>query len=229
MDNVPTNEQDPAAPLAPERQHPEPLFNAPAIVLVLCGTLLACHAALAFGLLQQDQIVDAYALTSQSLAGHRWITLISYAFLHSGWMHLLVNTGFLLAFGTAPARLFGDDLRGSAVFTAFFLVCGALAGLGYALVQTSHAWGIIGASGAVAGMAGVTARMLNTNGRLGPPWGRPFFGMTAMWVLINVAIGLIGFDGQLVAWQAHLIGYAAGVGLVDIFWRLAGKREPITQ
>ncbi len=43
--------------------------------------------------------------------------------------------------------------------------------------------------------------------------------------VINVVVGMIGVIGALnVAWEAHLIGYLAGLLLIGPFARLAGVR-----
>ena len=89
----------------------EPLFRAPLVVLSLCVILIGVHATLWFGNFNGRQILADFALTSQAIAARRWTTLFSYMFLHAGWTHVLMNTGFALAFGAAPARLFGRGQR----------------------------------------------------------------------------------------------------------------------
>jgi membrane associated rhomboid family serine protease len=212
----------------------EPLFRAPAAVLFLVTLLIGVHAALALSPVSEGRVLAEYALTGQSLGARRWVPLFTYMLLHGSWAHVLLNSAFLLAFGAAPARLFGRDLRGSAVFLGFFLICGVAAGLGYAVIQPDRSWAVVGASGAVAGLMGATARMLNPGGRLGPPWGRGFAVMAISWVALN---GLLAFGGPAellsggvpVAWQAHIIGFFVGAALVGLFWGLAGRRDPITQ
>jgi membrane associated rhomboid family serine protease len=212
----------------------EPLFRAPMAVLFVCAALIGAHAALTYGPVRYAQVIDQYALTGQAMAERRWLPLFSYMALHGSWMHVALNCVFCLAFGTAPARLFGRDLRGAAVFVGFFLACGAIAGLLYAAIQPDRNWAAIGASAAVSGLMGATARMLHPGGRLGPPWGRGFFSMALSWLVINAFVGLTGLGSGLgpgvpVAWQAHIFGFAVGAGLIDLFWGLAGRRDPITQ
>jgi membrane associated rhomboid family serine protease len=162
------------------------------------------------------------------LAKGQWVTLATFNFLHADWLHVGMNSAFALAFGAGPARLFGPGVRASLVFLAFFLVCGALSGLGYAMLPQSGPWALVGASGAVSGLMGATARLIGGHG-LGPPWGRAFFSMAGSWVVINLLIGFTPLgqafaeSGQI-AWEAHLIGFAVGAALVGIFARLAGWR-----
>jgi membrane associated rhomboid family serine protease len=183
---------------------------------------------------REGRVLADYALTGQGLAARRWAPLFTYMLLHGSWAHVLLNCAFLLAFGAAPARLFGRSWRGSLVFLAFFVTCGVASGLGYAAIQPDHNWAVVGASGAVAGLMGATARMLTPGGRLGPPWGRGFVAMAISWVGLNAlfAIGGLGevlSGGLPVAWQAHIIGFFVGAALVGLFWGLAGRRDPITQ
>jgi membrane associated rhomboid family serine protease len=204
------------------------------MLIAIAAVLLVCHAAVSFIDPDGSRIVERYALTSDSLREGRWITLVTFNFLHGSWLHVGLNSAFALAFGAAPARLFGRDLRGGLTFVAFFLTCGVLSGLGYALLPHSGPWAAVGASGAVSGLTGATARMLTPGGRLGPPWGRNFIGMTLTWTVMNVILGLtpVGTmysEGLPIAWEAHLVGYAVGAALVGLFWRLSGRREPITQ
>jgi len=51
---------------------------------------------------------------------------------------------------------------------------------------------------------------------------------TAIWVGVNIVAGKMGLGtdggGEVVAWQAHLGGYAAGLLLAGVFNALAGPR-----
>jgi membrane associated rhomboid family serine protease len=47
---------------------------------------------------------------------------------------------------------------------------------------------------------------------------------TGFWLITNLIFGLMGFDGQTVAWQAHMGGYLFGlfaIGAVD--WLRFGR------
>ncbi len=63
--------------------------------------------------------------------------------------------------------------------------------------------------------------------------GPTVIGMTLAWVIANAVLGLSGLTpgaaGIPVAWQAHIIGYFAGLLLIGPFVRLAGPRVSITQ
>lgn len=215
----------------PDEPAREPLFRAPAVVLLTCAAMVGAHLWVWYGGQSVGQTLSAYALSSDSIDAGRWVTLLTYIFLHGGWMHVILNTAFCLAFGTGPARLFGRGWRGSATFLGFFLFCGTVTGLVFAAVQTERPWAMIGASGAVAGLMGATARMLEPGEVLSRPWSRSFLGMAIGWVVLNLILGFTAAGPALsggagIAWQAHLIGFAVGAGMIDLFWGLAGRRLP---
>ena len=171
---------------------------------------------------------DQWALTAPDLAQGRWVALLSHIFVHANWMHLGMNSVFILAFGAAVARFLGSTLSGALLFFLFFLVCGVVAGAGYAISEILAPFGLgrldfalVGASGAASGLMGATARLIEGRGGLGPLTGRTVVGMTAVWILINLALGLTGLTpgtaGAPIAWQAHIIGYFAGLFLIAPF------------
>jgi membrane associated rhomboid family serine protease len=55
--------------------------------------------------------------------------------------------------------------------------------------------------------------------------------MTLAWIVINAALGLSGLTpgaaGAPVAWQAHILGFAAGLLLIQpAAWIAKGSRPP---
>ena len=75
-----------------------------------------------------------------SRTNFHYFSLITYQFLHGGWMHIIVNMIFLLPFGKAV-----EDRMGHIGFGAFYLGCGAIGGL----VHLLSIGPVIGASGSV--------------------------------------------------------------------------------
>jgi len=150
--------------------------------------------------------------------------LLSYMFLHGGWVHVILNMWMLWIFGDNI-----EDVTGHFGFVVFYLLCGlAAVGLQMLFEQTSPV-PIIGASGAVAGVMGAYI-MLYPHGRvltLVPIVFIPLFlripsGLfLGVWFLSQVAAGLVsGGDGaQNVAWWAHVGGFVAGSGLIHWFRR----------
>ena len=78
------------------------------------------------------------------------LTLVTSQFLHAGFLHLGGNMLFLWVFGRAV-----EERLGSAVFLAFYLVAGAIAGLAQCLISANETVPLIGASGAIAAVLGV--------------------------------------------------------------------------
>ena len=134
-------------------------------------------------------------------------------FLHGGFEHILGNLWFLWIFGPAvEARLGGGR----------YLLTYLLAGVGAALTQAFFlpASGVpmIGASGAISGVAGAYFLLFPTAWILALVWPFPplfmwfpaaFF--LGYWVFIQLLYGLIGLPG--VAWWAHVGGFVVGYAL----------------
>jgi membrane associated rhomboid family serine protease len=217
---------------------PQPFLRLPMGVGILAGLLLALYAALSFvpsALYDYVLINFAFIPARYSpafLAAHnadagplaaRALPFVTYIFLHGSWTHVIINTVWLLAFGPVVSRRFGVWR-----FLAFFLLCG-IAG---AAVQLACNWGstdpVIGASAAISGLMGAAFRLLGRDGggvfrpqAMAPIFSRQILLISLVWVVINVVAGLTGLGAgpgvQLIAWQAHLGGYAAGLLLAGLF------------
>ena len=156
----------------------------------------------------------------------RAIPFVSYMALHGDITHLVINCLWLLAFGPIVARRFGAPL-----FLIFFLLCGvAAAGClsGPELGQRGPGGGRLGRHfGPDGGGDPHDARphapwMVAGEKRRWPrfcparSWCSQRFGS-----LINLVAAMmdLGTDGQrgLVAWQAHLGGFVAGLLLCGPF------------
>jgi membrane associated rhomboid family serine protease len=171
--------------------------------------------------------LEAHGINPGSIL-ERALPFVTYMFLHGSFMHVAVNSVWLLAFGPIVARRLG-----SLLFLLFFLVCG----VGGAAVHLACNWDstapVIGASAAISGLMAAGFRMLpvpaqEQRGPLAPIFSPRSLRWTALWVIVNVIAGVtgLGTGGQveLVAWQAHLGGYAAGLLLAGPFDALAGGR-----
>ncbi len=205
----------------------EPVFNAP-------WPALAIALAIVASFLIQGRIAEpvwlGYALTPSDLFTYgRWEVLFTALFLHGGWIHTLMNAAGGLAFGAPVARLFGLGARGGIVLFLFYLLCGAFSGLGFALVHPEGLNPVIGASGAVSGLMGAASRLIDRRGALGPILGPTPIAMGGAWIVINLVFGLTtltpGAGGASIAWEAHLVGYFAGLLLVGPVSRLAAARR----
>lgn len=227
-------------------------INAPTIVLALIASFVVIHLYRAFAAPEADLrfvftfafIPVRFAVASDVAnnllgggAGAKLWTFFSYMFLHADWLHLAVNSFWMLAFGSVLARRFGA-IR----FVVFSLICAA-AGAG---VHLYFYWGevvpVIGASAAISGqMAGAVrfifarpsnllqaSRMHSEHMRaesltevLRNPRALIFL---TVWAGVNLFFGLNSSEvpgvGAQVAWEAHLGGFLAGLLLFGMFeWR----------
>ena len=206
---------------------PEPVLRAPWPALALAGVLVAAWLAQAA---TGDPMLwaDRFGFRPQALGSGGWPGLVTALFVHAGWTHALLNALSCLAFGAPVARRFGTDGAGAAAFLVFFVVCGVAGSLGFAAWPGAPGAVLVGASGGIAGLMGAASRMTPTHqGPLGGPLGdgrenalaplrsRPVVAMAAAWLGVNLLFAVIGFDmgggATPLAWQAHLLGYAAGV------------------
>ncbi|MBJ6986113.1 rhomboid family intramembrane serine protease [Devosia sp. MC521] len=233
-----------------QKQGREPIFLLPTTVAVLAGVMIVVHIASTL-VLNQSGLLQlyywfAYLPARFIAAGEDLIyaapllwTPITHAFLHGGWDHLVLNTAWLLIFGTPVARRYG----GMGMIAIF--VVSAIAGAALFTVVTLYdGVFLIGASGGVAGLTGAAIRFMfqpvvvandpETGERiiLGRrlasikevmlhPRARFF---TLLWVILNAAVPLLPlFLGVnlTIAWQAHLGGFLAGFFMVQLFERRA--------
>ena len=102
------------------------------------------------------------------------LTPVTALFIHGSWIHLLGNMLFLYVFGAMT-----EERLGRVEFTLFYLVCGYLALLGYAVANAGSEQSLVGASGAISGIRSTLVLMRTiaviTAGSLprGPLLGRP--------------------------------------------------------
>lgn len=220
-------------------RHREPAINAPWVVTGLILALLAAHGARVW----TGTTLEPLAVTSQDFAHGGYAQFVTYQFAHGSWAHVLMNSAFVLAFGAPVSRYFGTGARGSLTFLLFFLVCGVIAAASYGIYVDLEArimarppppWALVGASGAGSGLMGAAARLMQGHGRVGQLGGRTVVVMTLAWILINLVLGLSGLTpgaGAVpVAWQAHILGFFAGLLLISPFAALAGasrRHQPL--
>lgn len=223
--------------------HAEPVFNAPRVVLLQTAVLIGVHVARTYVLPEEaDQWLLGIAAfipsryTGETLPGGEVAgvtSFVTHALLHVDFSHLLINCGWLLAFGSIVARRI-DVWR-------YLLLCmvSAIAGAGLFLAMN---WGMrnamVGVSGAVAGLMGAAVRFIfRDDGRsYGAACRRPTRCMTirelmadrrarlmiGSWLGLNLLFGLVLgqlFTADGIAWEAHLGGFLAGLLLFPWFDR----------
>jgi rhomboid protease GluP len=138
---------------------------------------------------------------------------VTYALLHGGFLHMAMNMTILLALGR-----FCTDRYGAGVFLPLFLAGAVGGGLAFGLLGTGD-YPMVGASGAVFAFLGVWIawdwRRHREHG-LGP-------GPVTRRILVLAGINLVMFFGLggLLAWEAHLGGFLAGLACG---WVLENRR-----
>lgn len=209
----------------------EPVFNAPSGIVWLCVALVTVHAVSVLGgrdiemwMFQRLAFSPVYFwdLLGESryqVPGWAGVTLVTHAFLHGSWMHLLVNTGMLLAFGALVERVFGLK----AMLSVFVL--GAVAGaVVQSLAEGDTLIPMVGASGAVYAMMGLVVQLMLASRAEG--MARRGVVLASILLLLNLLTGIAGMGeflgGATIAWQAHIGGFA--FGFVS-FWPLRALRR----
>jgi membrane associated rhomboid family serine protease len=174
-----------------------------------------------FILLHQYGLVPAWltGLSDVQLPGDwlpRVTTLISYAFVHGGFMHLAGNMLYLWIFGNNI-----EDVLGPVRFLAFYLLGGVLAALAQVATGPGSTLPMVGASGAIASVLGAYLILFPRANVVVLIWffffvrliRVPAILMLGLWFLIQV----LGAGGPGVAWMAHIGGFVAGLLLIRFF------------
>ncbi len=207
----------------------EPIFNAPLLTLALPAVIIAGYGLQTLaGAVGQETLLDSFALNPLLLRQGHWDLLLSHMFLHGSWSHAVLNAAFCLAFSTPVVRAMGRGAGGVLSFLLFFLLCGVIAGLGFCLLNWHDNVPIVGASGAISGLMGAASRMMRAPpGQLNGFTRGPVVAMTVFWCGVNAASAFVPYllmpnlpAGTSVAWQAHVIGFLAGLLLIGPWLRL---------
>jgi membrane associated rhomboid family serine protease len=164
----------------------------------------------------------------------QWWTVLTYAFLHGGWLHVGMNCLWFVAFGSAVARRFGTS--------RFLVFCAAGAVAGAAMHYVTHMndlQPVIGASAVVSAAMAAAARFVFQPGApLGQTLGfaehgddetyrlpalplreifsnRSAISFLAFWFLANFLSGAmpgtLGITDATIAWEAHIGGFLFGL------------------
>ncbi len=151
----------------------------------------------------QDDLMDMVRFGANSgflVHQGEWFRLVTYQFLHMGWLHLFMNLLALKYFGPPVETLVGWPL-----FFGVYLFGGICGGIATAWSQTGLS---VGASAAVIGLLGASISLELFGGPRAKALSRQGQFSTLMFILIvNLAIGAVekGIDNN-----AHLGGLAGG-------------------
>lgn len=175
---------------------------------------------------------EALARFAVENGGARPWTALTYAVLHGSWLHVVLNSVWLAAFGSPVARRCGAG--------RFFALAAVSAAGGAVLHLAAHplsAAPLIGASAAGAGLMGACVRFIFAPPE---PWPtrdgmvlrQPALGFhrllveprvllfVGVWLATNylfgVGAGPMGITDANVAWEAHVGGFVAGLLLFPL-------------
>ena len=222
-------------------QRGEPIFNVPGVVQGLLAAFFAVHVV-RWALPPQASmwLTEAMAFIPGRLGGYAAalpggeVAVVSafftHLFVHGDLTHLLINSAWLLAFGSPVAHRI-DSVR----FLLFFFLTGVAGALFYLAVNGPVLIPVVGASGAISGLMGAAFRFL-FRGMEGAgaehmhavplmPLAqalrdRRVVITAAVWTLLN---GLQAWgaawltEAAGIAWEAHLGGFYAGLLLYGFF------------
>jgi membrane associated rhomboid family serine protease len=237
----------------PTAHSDEPIFNVPRPVLVVLAILVLVHVVRALLPSEDDFwlvlagafIPGRYGPMGWDLPGGEpalFTSPFTHMLLHGDWVHLALNSAWLLAFGGAIA-----ERTGALRFYLFFIMCG-LGGAGtFYLFNSDLLQPMIGASGAISGLMGGVLRVLfpalDSGGfrrlreaprsvrlmSLGEALtDRRILVTSAILVVINL-LTIVGFGGAQIgtgiAWEAHLGGYLLGLFTYGLFDNVSRRKE----
>ncbi len=199
---------------------------------MLTGVLVAANVAAFLIELSMDGALDGFvrrwglvpADVLESVRGNdapaALVTLLTSAFLHSGWLHLLSNLLYLVVFGLPVERRVG-----AARFGLLYVVSGLAGSLAYLLAQPGSEAPAVGASGAIAGV--IAAHLVlfpgATLGSLAPVLflhvveSTPTLLLLLLWLatqLLSSVASLTTSTG--IAWWAHIGGFVTGLAIAPL-------------
>ncbi len=190
------------------------------LIFILTGPVGGEQALMAistgYGVVPQELLQSTPASSFQPIP--EYLTLITYAFLHGSWMHVISNMLILWILGDNI-----EDTFGHVGFIVFYLICAAAAGLTHALMSPNSPVPLVGASGAIAGVMGAylvlypKARITALLGMI-IPFRIPAYIFLGGWIILQfMSLRAPQGEGQAVAWWAHIGGFATGL-VLTLVW-----------
>ena len=197
------------------------------VTLVLIGINLAAFALeLAQGS-EVDSFVRRWGLVPTDVLGAEGraalVTLLTSAFLHAGWLHLLSNLLYLGVFGLPVERRVGP-----ARFALLYVASAVAGSLAYLAAQPASQTPAVGASGAIAGVIAAHLVLLPgaTLGTLAPVLflsvveTAPTLLLLLLWLATQVFSSVASLTTSTgIAWWAHLGGFGTGLVLAPVLRR----------
>jgi membrane associated rhomboid family serine protease len=175
-----------------------------------------------------EAFVDRYAYFPKDISNFRHLeTLLTSAFLHGGWMHLIGNMLFLWVFGDNIEAAIGNFR-----FAMFYIFGALVAAIAHTVFNLGSVIPCVGASGAIAAVLGAylvmfpasKVRILVVLIIFFPRFTVPAFMFLGIWIVQQLisGFGSLGLEtadsGGGVAWFAHIGGFVFGA-IMGLFYR----------
>ncbi len=186
---------------------------------VTIGLMIVNALVLAYGIITmtQDAIIAKYGFIPNYLfyGNHPFsdnlTRLFSSMFLHAGIVHIAFNL-----FALAYLGGFAEKSVGKTRYLGIYIVAGISGalfhGMVYALVLGNGSGALIGASGAISGVMGITAALGDIRGYY--------------WLAIQILYAFIGSVVSIpIAFTAHVGGFLAGLLLTKLLIAIEQKRR----
>lgn len=202
---------------------PPPMFNIPPATKILTGLIVVIHLIILGLSVTLIPNADSMAAVLGGFTPASWtnpdnfnwitpFTIITFSFLHGGWMHLGFNTVLLVAMGSGLEKSIG-------IKQYFYIYCGSTlcALLAHMALYPLSSNPIIGASGGISGIFGAMIYLMNKtqNDVRNTQHRSRMIPIIVAYIGITALIGMIGGpDGASVAWIAHIGGFLSGIGIM---------------
>ncbi|WP_424933621.1 rhomboid family intramembrane serine protease [Amaricoccus macauensis] len=209
-----------------------PYTPLPKVLIGLAGIIAVIEIVLSLSdrgiLFDPDLRISAFALGAfwtglldgsyrPVYAGQPVVMFVSHAFLHGSFLHMAMNTTILLALGRFVEMAYSPK-----VILPLFLLGALGGGAAYALIA-SGPYPMVGASGAVFAFLGLWVAWDWRRHRLAGVSVQPIVMRVVVLAGLNVAF-YFGLGGML-AWEAHLGGFLAGLFVGALLERQLTMRE----
>jgi len=230
----------------------QPIFNIPASVVWALLIMVAVHVTRSLLPVESAEellltlafIPARYLVPAPILPGGEWAdvtSFVTYMFVHGDATHLIVNSIWMLAFGSAVAKRVGD-MR----FVLFSILCGIAGVLVHLVLHFGELVPVVGASAAISGqMAAAIRFMFGASRQIVPNVGNlasvplasigqtltdlRFLAFLGIWILLNLLFGLGGVQlngsDAGIAWEAHIGGFVCGLLAFGFFDRGIQRRD----
>lgn len=217
----------PRPPEQPPRKTHPPMINLTPVTKIMLAIIIGVQIIVAVLGLYDAALVDTVymyggfipASWSGDFLFQWWtpLTLVTFSFLHGGWLHLAMNTLMLAAFGSGLEKWLGPKRM-----LQIFAVSSACALLAHFAFNIHSRGVVIGISGAISGFFGALLIMMHQQNALGNTRNSllPFI---VIWIVMTIGFGMMGAPGGGdIAWVAHIGGFFGGMGFT--WWLLRPKK-----